>query len=68
MRQAKYLDKKHLYSQLQCIGKSTAATGTLTTGKIYKLQSSNITVKFDQEQNQKTLIQEENKNLTLGTV
>ena len=70
MRRAKYLDKKHLYSQLTCFGKSSTANGTLTAGTIYRLQSSNITVKFDQEQNQKTLLQEDNKYLTLylGTV
>merc|ERR1712020_506613 len=41
MRRAKYLDKKHLYSQIACFGKSTAAHGTLTAGTIYRLQSSN---------------------------
>ena len=57
-----------LYSQLTCSGKTATAHGTLTAGTIYKLQSSNTTVKFDQEQNQKTLLQEDNKYLTLGTV
>ena len=63
MRRAKYLEKKHLYSQLTCFGKQTAAHGTLTAGSIYRLQSGKITVKFDQEQNQKTLLQEDNKYL-----
>ena len=68
MRRAKYLDKKHLYSQIACLGRTATINGTITAGTVYKLPSNNTTIKFDQEQNQKTLLQDGNEFLTLGTI
>ena len=62
------MDKKHLYSQISCLGRTATLNGTITAGTVYKLPSENTTVKFDQEQNQKTILQDGNEFLTLGTI
>ena len=69
IRRAKYQEKKYLYSQIPCGNKPPATERiSLAAGTIYNFQSGNKTVKFNQEQNQKTLILDDKQYLTLGTM